>query len=206
MGRITGSARSVGGPCAEAPPRPRRWRSITPELPRAGSGCRGARDRDRARHPRLARPRSGSGPGTGRRPPQLRDRTPLPSWSLALAAVVMVDSGRRHLVVCDGGDLVGVLSMRDVVRCWTQEGADCATTPANGGRASGPSAGWKPSTRTSPPSSAAIDAAKADEPESPELGPGLLTCHQPPLRGRTCRSIGAGAFGYTQAEAWLCRP
>ncbi len=76
----------------------------------------------------------------------------------------MVDSGRRHLVVCDGGDLVGVLSMRDVVRCWTQEGADCALPrlPAEVER-SGPSAGWKPSTRTSPPSSAAIDAAKADE-------------------------------------------
>ena len=81
-----------------------------------------------------------------------------------LAAVVMVDSGRRHLVVCDGGDLVCVLSMREVVRCWTQEGADCALPrlPAEVER-SGPSAGWKPSKRTSPPSRAAIDAAKADE-------------------------------------------
>jgi hypothetical protein len=54
--------------------------------------------------------------------------------------------------------------MRDVVRCWTQEGADCALPllPTEVER-SGTSAGWKPSTRTSPPSSAAIDAAKSDE-------------------------------------------
>ena len=35
----------------------------------------------------------------------------------------MVRGGFRHLVVVDGGELVGVLSMRDIVRCWVQEGA-----------------------------------------------------------------------------------
>ena len=35
----------------------------------------------------------------------------------------MVRGGFRHLIVVDGGELVGVLSMRDIVRCWVQEGA-----------------------------------------------------------------------------------
>jgi CBS domain-containing protein len=37
----------------------------------------------------------------------------------------MVQRGFRHLVVVDGGELVGVLSMRDVVRVWTDDGASC---------------------------------------------------------------------------------
>ena len=44
-------------------------------------------------------------------------------WSLEQAAAEMVRRGFRHLVVVDGADLVGVLSMRDIVRCWTQDGA-----------------------------------------------------------------------------------
>lgn len=46
-----------------------------------------------------------------------------PDWSLEQAATEMVRRGFRHLVVVDGGDLVGVLSMRDIVRCWTEDGA-----------------------------------------------------------------------------------
>jgi CBS domain-containing protein len=46
-----------------------------------------------------------------------------PTWSLEYAAEAMVRGGFRHLVVIDGGELVGVLSMRDIVRCWVQEGA-----------------------------------------------------------------------------------
>ena len=48
-----------------------------------------------------------------------------PSWSLERAAEAMVRGGFRHLVVVDGGDTVGVLSMRDIVRCWTGVGASC---------------------------------------------------------------------------------
>ena len=33
----------------------------------------------------------------------------------------------RHLVVIDDGELVGVLSMRDIVRVWTSEGATAST-------------------------------------------------------------------------------
>ena len=46
-----------------------------------------------------------------------------PDWSLEQAAHEMGRRGFRHLVVVDGGDLVGVLSMRDIVRCWTEAGA-----------------------------------------------------------------------------------
>jgi CBS domain-containing protein len=46
-----------------------------------------------------------------------------PDWSLERAAEAMVRGGFRHLVVVDGGQLVGVLSMRDIVRCWVKDGA-----------------------------------------------------------------------------------
>ena len=46
-------------------------------------------------------------------------------WSLERAAEAMVRGGFRHLVVVDGGETVGVLSMRDIVRCWTGVGATC---------------------------------------------------------------------------------
>jgi CBS domain-containing protein len=48
-----------------------------------------------------------------------------PSWSLERAAEEMVRGGFRHLVVVDGGETIGVLSMRDIVRCWTNAGATC---------------------------------------------------------------------------------
>jgi CBS domain-containing protein len=46
-----------------------------------------------------------------------------PEWSLEQAAAEMIRRGFRHLVVVDGGEIGGVLSMRDIVRCWTQDGA-----------------------------------------------------------------------------------
>ena len=46
-----------------------------------------------------------------------------PDWSLERAAAEMSRRGVRHLVVFDGGDAVGILSMRDIVRCWTSDGA-----------------------------------------------------------------------------------
>src|SRR5918999_898453 len=48
-----------------------------------------------------------------------------PQWSLEQAAVAMVRGGFRHLVVVDGGATVGILSVRDIVRCWTDDGASC---------------------------------------------------------------------------------
>jgi CBS domain-containing protein len=46
-----------------------------------------------------------------------------PDWSLERAAEAMVKGGFRHLVVVEDGETVGVLSIRDVVRCWTRDGA-----------------------------------------------------------------------------------
>lgn len=48
-----------------------------------------------------------------------------PEWSLEEAAAAMVRGGFRHLIVIDGGETVGIISVRDVVRCWTAEGATC---------------------------------------------------------------------------------
>jgi CBS domain-containing protein len=52
-----------------------------------------------------------------------------PQWSLEQAAVAMVRGGFRHLIVVDGGDIIGVLSVRDIVRCWTDDGASCDLPP-----------------------------------------------------------------------------
>jgi CBS domain-containing protein len=48
-----------------------------------------------------------------------------PDWSLEQAAAAMVRGRFRHLIVMDGGEVAGVLSVRDVVRCWTDDGASC---------------------------------------------------------------------------------
>lgn len=48
-----------------------------------------------------------------------------PTWSLEEAAVTMVRCNFRHLVVLDGAETVGVVSVRDVVGRWTDEGAIC---------------------------------------------------------------------------------
>jgi len=45
-----------------------------------------------------------------------------PEWSLEQAADTMVEHGFRHLLVVNGGELCGVLSMRDIVRCWVRTG------------------------------------------------------------------------------------
>lgn len=46
-----------------------------------------------------------------------------PEWSLERAAAEMSRRKIRHLVVYEGAELVGVLSMRDIVTVWTSEGA-----------------------------------------------------------------------------------
>jgi CBS domain-containing protein len=43
-----------------------------------------------------------------------------PDWDLDRAAEAMLAGGFRHLVVCDEDDIVGVLSVRDVVRAWSR--------------------------------------------------------------------------------------
>jgi CBS domain-containing protein len=44
-----------------------------------------------------------------------------PSWPLVKAAEAMLAGGFRHLIVSEGSEVIGVLSVRDLVRAWTQE-------------------------------------------------------------------------------------
>jgi CBS domain-containing protein len=46
-----------------------------------------------------------------------------PDWTLEQAAAAMVTGNFRHLVVIDGSAVAGLLSMRDIVRCWSGAGA-----------------------------------------------------------------------------------
>ena len=48
--------------------------------------------------------------------------TAMPDWDLGRAAAAMLNGGFRHLVVCDGPDGVGVLSVRDIVRVLSGHG------------------------------------------------------------------------------------
>jgi signal-transduction protein with cAMP-binding, CBS, and nucleotidyltransferase domain len=62
--------------------------------------------------------------------------TASPDWSLERAAVEMSKRHIRHLVVVEGPEIVGVLSMRDIVRCWTADGATSSmTSPEHEGTA-----------------------------------------------------------------------
>lgn len=42
-----------------------------------------------------------------------------PDWTLEQAATAMVGGNFRHLIVVDGTEVAGLLSMRDIVRCWS---------------------------------------------------------------------------------------
>jgi CBS domain-containing protein len=42
-----------------------------------------------------------------------------PDWTLEHAATSMVRGNFRHLVVIENNEVVGLLSMRDIVRCWS---------------------------------------------------------------------------------------
>ena len=49
-----------------------------------------------------------------------------PDWTLEEAARAMTRGGFRHLVVLDGDEVVGMLSVRDIVRCWSDAEAPAA--------------------------------------------------------------------------------
>jgi CBS domain-containing protein len=53
-----------------------------------------------------------------------------PEWTLHQAAAAMVQGGFRHLVVVEDHEVVGLLSMRDIVRCWSETGAAGSSTAA----------------------------------------------------------------------------
>jgi CBS domain-containing protein len=72
----------------------------------------------------------GEDPDSERVAEHMRDTviTASPDWSLERAAAEMAKRRIRHLVIVDDGDPVGVLSMRDIMRVWTSEGATSAMT------------------------------------------------------------------------------
>ncbi|WP_340385116.1 CBS domain-containing protein [Streptomyces sp. SS7] len=41
-----------------------------------------------------------------------------PDWTLEEAARAMAHGGFRHLIVLDGGEPAGIVSVRDIIRCW----------------------------------------------------------------------------------------
>jgi len=43
-----------------------------------------------------------------------------PDWTLEQAASAMTKGNFRHLVVVEGQGVTGLLSMRDIVRCWSR--------------------------------------------------------------------------------------
>ncbi|GGM10848.1 cyclic nucleotide-binding/CBS domain-containing protein [Dactylosporangium sucinum] len=43
-----------------------------------------------------------------------------PNWTIEEAASAMVRGGFRHLVVLDGDEVLGVISVRDIIRVWVQ--------------------------------------------------------------------------------------
>src|SRR5688500_16346243 len=51
-----------------------------------------------------------------------------PDWSLEEAAAAMAHGGFRHLIVIESGEVSGVLSVRDIIRCWSQDGATSVVT------------------------------------------------------------------------------
>ena len=55
-----------------------------------------------------------------------------PDWTLQHAAQAMIAGGFRHLVVVDHGEVVGLVSMRDIVRSWAGSPARAGSGSASG--------------------------------------------------------------------------
>ena len=51
-----------------------------------------------------------------------------PDWTLEQAAAAMSAGNFRHLVVIDGNEVAGLLSMRDIVRCWASAGVPASAS------------------------------------------------------------------------------
>ncbi|WP_031506007.1 CBS domain-containing protein [Streptomyces megasporus] len=65
----------------------------------------------------------GAGQDPDREPAHLHTTTDVvfaaPEWTLENAARAMTHGGFRHLIVLDDREPVGVVSVRDIVRCWS---------------------------------------------------------------------------------------
>ncbi|HEY2314890.1 MAG TPA: CBS domain-containing protein [Streptosporangiaceae bacterium] len=51
-----------------------------------------------------------------------------PEWTLEQAASAMAAGNFRHLIVVEDRDVAGLLSMRDIVRCWADSGASATAS------------------------------------------------------------------------------
>jgi CBS domain-containing protein len=51
-----------------------------------------------------------------------------PEWTLEQAASAMTRGNFRHLIVVDSQGVTGLLSMRDIVRCWSHAGVAAGIT------------------------------------------------------------------------------
>ena len=51
-----------------------------------------------------------------------------PEWTIIAAAEAMIRGGFRHLVVVDNDEVVGILSVRDVIRVWSRAAAELRPT------------------------------------------------------------------------------
>jgi len=49
-----------------------------------------------------------------------------PNWTLEAAAAAMARGGFRHLVVIEGDEVLGVISVRDIMRVWARERTEAA--------------------------------------------------------------------------------
>ena len=53
-----------------------------------------------------------------------------PTWTLDEAAAAMLRGGFRHLVVMDDDEVLGVISVRDIIRVWSQQRVETAAPAA----------------------------------------------------------------------------
>ncbi|MFI5659637.1 cyclic nucleotide-binding/CBS domain-containing protein [Streptomyces sp. NPDC051684] len=53
-----------------------------------------------------------------------------PSWTVDEAAAAMAHGGFRHLIVLEGQEPVGIVSVRDIIRRWAPARRDHAPLPA----------------------------------------------------------------------------
>ncbi|MFF3749644.1 cyclic nucleotide-binding/CBS domain-containing protein [Streptomyces sp. NPDC002018] len=49
-----------------------------------------------------------------------------PSWTLEEAAAAMSSGGFRHLIVLNDREPVGIVSVRDIIRCWAPDRREAA--------------------------------------------------------------------------------
>ncbi|MEV6109447.1 CBS domain-containing protein [Streptomyces sp. NPDC051940] len=51
-----------------------------------------------------------------------------PEWTLEEAAAAMTHGGFRHLIVLENGEPAGIVSVRDIIRCWAPTRAAAAAS------------------------------------------------------------------------------